>query len=51
MPEDLPEEVTLTVKAIVEISGKSIQSLHRAISILKLFVVSLSLFYRAFLVY
>jgi ParB family chromosome partitioning protein len=35
-PEDLPEEVANTVLAIVEISGKSIQSLYRAILLLKL---------------
>ncbi|MCX5816102.1 MAG: hypothetical protein NTX75_07650 [Proteobacteria bacterium] len=36
-PEDLPEEVAPTVGAMVEITGKSIQTLHREISLLKLF--------------
>jgi hypothetical protein len=35
-PEDVSEEIALTVRAIVEISGKSTQTLHRAISLLKL---------------
>jgi hypothetical protein len=35
-PEGLPEEVANTVLAITEISGKSIQSLYRAISLMKL---------------
>jgi hypothetical protein len=35
-PEDLPEEIALTVRAIIEISGKSIQTLHRTLSLLKL---------------
>ncbi|MCX5809822.1 MAG: ParB/RepB/Spo0J family partition protein [Proteobacteria bacterium] len=35
-PEDLPEEIALTVRAIIEIAGKSIQTLHRTISLLKL---------------
>jgi len=35
-PEDLPEEIALTVRAIIEISAKSIQTMHRTISLLKL---------------
>jgi hypothetical protein len=35
-PEDLPEEIALTVRAIIEISAKSIQTVHRTISLLKL---------------
>ena len=35
-PEDLPKKVANTVLAITNISGKSIQSLYRAISLLKL---------------
>ncbi|MCX5808107.1 MAG: ParB/RepB/Spo0J family partition protein [Proteobacteria bacterium] len=35
-PEDLPEEIALNVRAIIEIAGKSIQTLHRTISLLKL---------------
>ena len=35
-PEDVSEEIALTVRAIIKISGKSIQTLHRAISLLKL---------------
>ncbi|MCX5813033.1 MAG: ParB/RepB/Spo0J family partition protein [Proteobacteria bacterium] len=35
-PEDLPEEIAITVIAISEISGKSIMTLHRTISLLKL---------------
>jgi hypothetical protein len=35
-PEDLPEEIALTVRAIIKISAKSIQTLHRIISLLKL---------------
>lgn len=33
----MSQEIADTVSAIAEIAGKSIQSLHRAISILKLF--------------
>ncbi len=35
-PETLPEEIVLTVRTISEISAKSIQTLHRTISLLKL---------------
>ncbi|MCX5811164.1 MAG: hypothetical protein NT178_01265, partial [Proteobacteria bacterium] len=35
-PEDLPEEIAINVIAISEISGKSIMTLHRTISLLKL---------------
>ncbi|MCX5806239.1 MAG: ParB/RepB/Spo0J family partition protein [Proteobacteria bacterium] len=35
-PEGLAEEIALTVRAIIEISAKSIQTLHRTISLLKL---------------
>ena len=35
-PEDLSKEIAETVSAIVVIVGKSIQSMHRAISLLKL---------------
>ncbi|MCX5805220.1 MAG: ParB/RepB/Spo0J family partition protein [Proteobacteria bacterium] len=35
-PETLPEEIVLTVRTIFEISAKSIQTLHRTISLLKL---------------
>ncbi len=35
-PEDLPEEIANTLLAIAKISAKSIQSLYRAISLLKL---------------
>jgi hypothetical protein len=34
--EDVPEEVAFTVKAIIEISGKSIPTLFRTLSLLKL---------------
>ena len=36
-PEDLPEEIALNVRAFIEIAGKSIQTLHRTISVLKLY--------------
>ncbi|MCX5809023.1 MAG: ParB/RepB/Spo0J family partition protein, partial [Proteobacteria bacterium] len=35
-PEDLPEEIAVTVTAIVEISGKSIKTLFNGLSLLKL---------------
>ena len=35
-PEDLPEEIAVTVTAIFEISGKSIKTLFNMISLLKL---------------
>jgi hypothetical protein len=35
-PEDVPEEVAFTLKAIFEISGKSIPTMFRTISLLKL---------------
>jgi ParB family transcriptional regulator, chromosome partitioning protein len=35
-PEDVPEEVAFTLKAIIEISGKSIPTLFRTLSLLKL---------------
>ena len=35
-PEDVPEEVAFTVKAIIEVSGKSIPTLFRTLSLLKL---------------
>jgi ParB-like chromosome segregation protein Spo0J len=35
-PETLPEEIVLTLRTISEISAKSIQTLHRTISLLKL---------------
>ena len=35
-PEDLPEEIALTVRAIIEITGKSIRTLISTISFLKL---------------
>ena len=34
-PEDVPEEIAFTVKAIIEVSGKSIPTLFRTISLLK----------------
>ena len=36
-PEDVPEEIAFTVKAIIEVSGKSIPTLFRTLSLLKLF--------------
>jgi len=36
-PEDVPEEVAFTVKAIIEVSGKSIPTLFHTLSLLKLF--------------
>ncbi|MCX5816913.1 MAG: hypothetical protein NTX75_11850 [Proteobacteria bacterium] len=35
-PDDLSDKIAPTVGAIIEISGKSIQTLHRTISLLKL---------------
>jgi ParB-like chromosome segregation protein Spo0J len=35
-PEDVLEEIALTLRAIMEISAKSMQTLHRTISLLKL---------------
>ncbi|MCX5813433.1 MAG: hypothetical protein NT178_12965 [Proteobacteria bacterium] len=35
-PETLPEEIVLTVRTISKISAKSIQTMHRTISLLKL---------------
>ena len=35
-PEDISKEIAETFSAIAEISGKSIQSLYRSISLLKL---------------
>ncbi len=35
-PEDVPEEVAFTVKAIIEVSGKSIKTMYYGLSLLKL---------------
>ena len=36
-PEDVPEEIAFTVKAIIEVSGKSIRTLFNGLSLLKFF--------------